>query len=829
MTLSSAYFNVSGGRRHDSADTFRVLSSLRTHSGEQAALYAVSEASAPGPIGARARRLVIDVIQGEYSSRFDLAPAARIRASVEAAHEELRAELNGNIRVGITALVAEDSDLYLLQVPPAQAYVLHGDNLHSINSDSPNETVPFAHALGGNAEPTISLFRDRVEESDIIVLCSSWFAQELSGDELRGAFGADGPDAITKSLFQFARARQARDVTAVALEAQVEAVEADEGEWTVGNGDGAGMSLLDYVDDAVGSLSYVWKTTLEELKPPLTYAAAPRGRSATAVREPEPVAMSSSAMLDPEPPGSDQLPEADEFEPTESTADFRPPSGHEGGTDQLPIVGQSPDWEPGGHQPEQSSFEGLEDPRPYSRSEEHQDAPSRESEIDAVNSFIESTPNLGRVAPPLEAFPEANVRPERIYPGSRTQPPRRPRRLGGTARPADAIRSGSVIQGRRLGGRGGGRGIDLSAVPRAMWLWSAVGVVLVVVIIIAVSLTGGGPAAINYPLKARVHAGNALRSKNPTYETAQIALANEDLVLARTHGFSSREIASAQQAISRAQDHLQGIILVQNATQIATFNQPSASPRILAGGSGNLYVLDRGRRQIYFVPVSGGPPKPVTGAPGAYISGYAWHDPIALTASGNTMLALDNQYHLLLSNGQPPLSAEQLVQPSGGNTRAATTFGGNLYLLDTVNGQVWRYSGTGNSYATTSFGILNADPKLLRRGVSLAIDGDVYVGLAGGRVIKFVGSQRDSSFRVRTPFHILNLTQIYTRPDLSRIFIVDPVLGRIVEIGKHGHYVRTLQFQGSLGTGLLQMTLSADGKTLYFLSGHSLYRVPLPH
>ena len=880
LVLSSAYFNITGGRRQDSADTFRVLASLHTHSGEEAALYAVSEASAPGPMGARARRLVIDVIQGEYTSRFDQPPAARLKASIEAAHRELQNEFKGHVRVGLTALVAEGSSLYLLQVPPAQAYVLHDGNLHSVNTGPPG-SVPFAHSLGCSGEPEISLFRDRVEESDIIVLCSSWFAQELDGDDLRSSFTAEIPDQISESLFAHARARHAREVTCVALQAIPDEEPFHQtairqtAKTTTARGRHEAESdggVLDYVDESIASLSYVWQRALAELKPPAARTRAPR-RKAQPTKERAPAALEADAIVSTSAVEAAEVDSPEAGDPFDdygrdvetpavdlwNTQNQPPPVEH--GTEELPIVGDVtgvlPYTDDNGRTSNELD-EGLYDAGPAPDEEQddlvdqnqaqgepwesssldrntgQERSRARETELDEVNSFIQNTPNLGKVAPPVQGFPDTTVAPERIYPRKSESASKRPRRFTDVVRPGrrhDGPSDRASLLEPNIHGvdTSARRSFSLSSIPPAMWLWSAIGVgVVALFAVIFFLLNSSGPAAINFPQKARAHASNALHSSNPRYQSRQLGLAYRDIRRAKRHNFPAKQVTAAQNFVQATANNIHRITAV-TPTVVSDFSSlPNSHPEQLNGGAGSLFVLDSHRKIIYSTNQTPPGQEKEIAKPGEFFSGIQWNDPVLMTADGTTMLALDDKYDLAIYSGQLPVTALVLTPPAGNeNPRAMTVYGGNVYILDTRNGQIWRYYGAenGSTYSATGY-LTNPARKELRNGVGIAIDGDVYVGLAGGRVIKYAG-QKQVGFQVHSPWPLRHLSALYTRQDLHSLFIADPHDGRILQIGKKGGYIRTMQLPPGEGQ-LRQITVSSDGKTLFYIGGKHVYRFTIP-
>jgi len=191
LVLLTSYFNLAGGRRQDTADTFRVEASVPSGSApEGAALYIVTEASAGGHMGPRARRQAADTVAWEYSSHDDDAPSTRLKAALRTAHDEVSREFDGHVAVGIGVIEIERDNVYLAQVPPAQVYVLHEGSMHSSAAAADGGSSPFARALGSRTGPKVSVFRDRIEAGDVLGLCSSWYQRGPEPEEIRACFSA---------------------------------------------------------------------------------------------------------------------------------------------------------------------------------------------------------------------------------------------------------------------------------------------------------------------------------------------------------------------------------------------------------------------------------------------------------------------------------------------------------------------------------------------------------------------------------------------------------------------------------------------------------------
>lgn len=264
LVLLTSYFNLSNGRRQDTADTFRVDPSLpsSTSPSGAVALYVVTEASGGSRMGSRARRLAADTIAREYPAHGHESPAKRLKAAIHTAHQEVRREFDGHVAVGISVIAVEHNDVYLAQVAPAQVYVLHDGNLHS-NSPDPGIGAPFARAVGGTRTPHVVLARDEIAEGDVLAICSSWFARVADQEEVRRCFELGTADDISAGLFDLCERSAAHDATAIVIEAVREA----DLHGAVEDMEDPG-SFLEQVDMAVRALANVGRGIVTELKPP---------------------------------------------------------------------------------------------------------------------------------------------------------------------------------------------------------------------------------------------------------------------------------------------------------------------------------------------------------------------------------------------------------------------------------------------------------------------------------------------------------------------------------------------------------------------------------
>ena len=435
LVLLTSYFNLANGRRQDTADTFRVDPSLASGTSPDgtAALYVVSEASTGGNMGPRARRLAVDTIAWEYSSHGDEAPPRRLKAALQAAHEEVLREFDGHVSVGASVIAVEGDDIFLAQAAPAQVYVLHEGSLHSIAAGARGSS-PYGHGLGSKSGPETSLFRDAIAPSDVIALCSSWYHRSADPEELRECFAAGSADDIAEALLDLARDHDVREATVIVIEA-TPASELDRAQGAPAAG------LMEQVDVAVQALATVGKMLVSELRgQPQSSEELSSSRS----REPELAGVGASSGSEPYPYG------AEAFGPSPSRAGEleRASTSGQFATDEPDLF----DTEPQEQMTEE--FEALvveqfsiEQPETATDNERAEAMSPGESsltadratrELEEVNSRLQQEIDMKDVVPPVQAFPDTGTEPSRIYASSKDIQAvnRRPRRFGGVSRPA---------------------------------------------------------------------------------------------------------------------------------------------------------------------------------------------------------------------------------------------------------------------------------------------------------------------------------------------------------------------------------------------------------
>lgn len=173
----------------------------------------------------------------------------------------------------------------------------------------------------------------------------------------------------------------------------------------------------------------------------------------------------------------------------------------------------------------------------------------------------------------------------------------------------------------------------------------------------------------------------------------------------------------------------------------------------------------------------------------------------------------------LVSPGNP----KQIIKSSDkwGKILSLKSFGGNLYLLDTVNSQVWKYQGT-------DFGFGEIGPYLRAGGVDFsrvtdwAIDGLVWILSKSGNLVKLSGGYPEDFSVSGLDDPLQNPVGLFVTDETKNVYILDQ--NRVVILDKNGVY----QAQYLLTKNDFNLILADEVvKKIFLFSGSKVYSFDL--
>jgi hypothetical protein len=201
---------------------------------------------------------------------------------------------------------------------------------------------------------------------------------------------------------------------------------------------------------------------------------------------------------------------------------------------------------------------------------------------------------------------------------------------------------------------------------------------------------------------------------------------------------------------------------------------------------------------------------------------------------GDSLLVVERNGSLL--EWDPVSGVSVLPVADAANWRkpqAAGAYHGNFYLLDPQQNRILKYLPTIAGYTDPPLDYLAESTQVdLSGAVDMAIDESIYVLLADGSILKFLGGELQS-FRVvdidepmRNPVAI----SVTGEGDAQGyVYVADAGLARVVQLTKHGEFIR--QFRAAEGQTQLQdlrgLYVDEASQRMYLASGSRLYMAPL--
>ena len=147
-------------------------------------------------------------------------------------------------------------------------------------------------------------------------------------------------------------------------------------------------------------------------------------------------------------------------------------------------------------------------------------------------------------------------------------------------------------------------------------------------------------------------------------------------------------------------------------------------------------------------------------------------------------------------------------------------YNGNVYLLDSVKGDIYKYLVAESGYSAKS-SYLKAEAGSIKDANSLAIDSSIYVGLDDS-IRKYTAGGRDE-FSTSWPEKNVKLTKIFTSSDVEKVYGWDKTNEAIYILGKNGTYER--QINSSILAKASDFVVFKEA--VFVLAGEKIYKIGL--
>lgn len=152
-------------------------------------------------------------------------------------------------------------------------------------------------------------------------------------------------------------------------------------------------------------------------------------------------------------------------------------------------------------------------------------------------------------------------------------------------------------------------------------------------------------------------------------------------------------------------------------------------------------------------------------------------------------------------------------------------FAGNIYVLDSGKGQIWKYLPTADGYSDKR-PYLNSGVKADFSGVlKMQIESSIYVLKSGGEVLRFTRGDKDNFSLGGLDKGAKDPKSLFISSDTDNLYLLDSGNSRLLILTKTGAYKG--QITGSRFATATDLVVDEKNKKVYLLDGSKIFQVDL--
>ncbi len=198
-------------------------------------------------------------------------------------------------------------------------------------------------------------------------------------------------------------------------------------------------------------------------------------------------------------------------------------------------------------------------------------------------------------------------------------------------------------------------------------------------------------------------------------------------------------------------------------------------------------------------------------------------EPISLLDNDSSIIVLHKNNSLSkLTLDDKKISPIKIEFPKNNtNISIASTYGDNLYSVDTENNQIYKHSPSADDFSIGKPWL--KEDLQLQKTKSITIDGAIYTINSDGIINKiFRGKKQEFNFKNENEL-ISGPEKIWTNTELSNLYIMDAMGKKIAIIDKDGKLIT--QYYSEKFTDLRDFIVLNDGKKIYVLSNNKIFEI----
>ncbi len=166
------------------------------------------------------------------------------------------------------------------------------------------------------------------------------------------------------------------------------------------------------------------------------------------------------------------------------------------------------------------------------------------------------------------------------------------------------------------------------------------------------------------------------------------------------------------------------------------------------------------------------------------------------------------------------------VDKEWGSISSIFGFGSNIYLLDTIKNQIWKYVPTESGYSSMFTYVKDGQNINFSGADKLFIDYSVWVvKKSDPEIIKFTGGVKDFFGVANVDKPLENIKNFFVTEEKDAIFVLDSVNSRVIVLKKNGEYLS--QYRGDKFATATDLAVDEVKKKIYLLEGGKIYEIEM--
>lgn len=163
--------------------------------------------------------------------------------------------------------------------------------------------------------------------------------------------------------------------------------------------------------------------------------------------------------------------------------------------------------------------------------------------------------------------------------------------------------------------------------------------------------------------------------------------------------------------------------------------------------------------------------------------------------------------------------------PEWGYIKSIYAFAGNVYLLDSIKNQVWKYVPVKAGYSDKVTYLTDGVKADFTGSKQMFIDSSVWVLKREGEILKFTSGNKDFFSPAGLDKPLKEITAIYVSEKEDRVYLLDAENARLVVLKKNGEYYA--QYNGDKFKAASNLMIDDKAKKIFLLEGSKLYQLDL--